>query len=184
MHELSFLDADSELQRLNHQFERVTGSPLKIVTFNRTQLSLTDAVKSYLFNSQIVTPAHDPKAMMLICAAQCQNMPHVRKLIEGVIDDRDNPIVDVRYVSLDQSMSGGGGPACLRLRLWLPAEAVDKFAPAYRLTPQLMAQLEDLISNCYPERLDWDSLDAPECLEQYRRVNEAFKKVIEGAAIA
>ncbi len=124
MHELAFWQADAELARLKDAFQRATGSALNLIVVSNGELSLNDAVRSYLFNSQLITPAADPQAMILICAAQCERMPQVRSLIEGLIASADNPITDVRYVSLEQSMSGGGGPACLRLRLSLPATEI------------------------------------------------------------
>lgn len=177
MHERAFLNADSELKRLTTEFERATGALLKVITVPQSQLSLADAVKSYLFNSQLLTPASDPTTMIMICAAHCQRLPQVRSLIEELIRAQDNPISNVRYVSLDQSMSGGGGPACLRLRLSLPAAAINAFAPAYRLTPTLAGQLEELISTCYPEHLEWESLASPENLDQYSRTYQALQKM-------
>ena len=177
MHEMAFLNAEDELSRLAGVFQQLTGSALRVIRVSNQELSLQDAVKSYLFNSQLLTPSNNPASMVMICAAQCQRMPHVRSLIEQWIGASDNPISDVHYVSLDQSMSGGGGPACLRLRLALPASAIDSFAPAYRLTPTLAAQLKSLISEYYPDCLRWDCLASQENIERYERAHREMERL-------
>ncbi len=132
MHEQAFFDAAEDLDRLQATFQRITNETLRMIVVRSDQLSLSDAVKSYLFNSQLLTPnAHDD-AMTILCAAQCQRMPNVRSLIDSWIASPDTPISDARFVSLDQSMSGGGGPACLRLRVQLPEAAIESLNPAYR----------------------------------------------------
>jgi succinylarginine dihydrolase len=74
-------------------------------------------------------------------------------------------------------MSGGGGPACLRLRLSLPAEHVEHFAPGFRLSDQLFDRLQQLIENDYPERLTWEELGNEYNLHCYRQVYKQFLSV-------
>jgi succinylarginine dihydrolase len=49
-------------------------------------------------------------------------------------------------------MSGGGGPACLRLRIPIPAEWVDS-AGGCRWTEEIDSQLRELINSEYPTSL-------------------------------
>ncbi len=177
MHERAFLNGEEELKRLTREFARATGETLQRIVVPQAQLSLTDAVKSYLFNSQLLTPAGDRQKMVLLCAAQCQRMPAAGQLIDGWIASSDNPISDVRFVSLDQSMSGGGGPACLRLRLSLAEHMLSQFAPAYRLTDSLFTRLEQVIVQHYPERLEWETLAHPDNLACYERAYAALEEV-------
>lgn len=181
MHERAFINAESELQRLGEAFESATGTALKIITVSEEELTLADAVKSYLFNSQLLTPAHDANSMVMLCAGQCQVMPPVRQLIRRWLTANDIPINDVRYVQLDESMSGGGGPACLRLRMPLPAEAIESFAPNYRLTDELLRRLIKLVDDFYPEQLKWESLSSSENLERYERAFLEFERIFPQA---
>ena len=177
MHELAFIDAEGELSRLADAFQRATKSKLNVVRISREQLSLSEAVSSYLFNSQLLTPEDDRDAMILVCAEQCQRSPGACAVIESLIAARDNPLREVRYVSLDQSMSGGGGPACLRLRLSLPRKELKHFAPSCRLTPELADRLQAAIQQTYPERLDWGSLAEPENMRQYELAYAALESI-------
>lgn len=178
MHEKAFFDADAELRRLSEAFRNFTGTSLTIIKILEEQLTLADAVESYLFNSQILTRG-DSNAMTIVCAGQCERMPQVRRLLESWIADRDNPIEDVHFVPLEQSMAGGGGPACLRMRLTLPAAAIESFSPKSRLTPMLENRLTKIINDCYPETLEWESLADPENLERYDRAFRKFEDLFE-----
>ncbi len=169
MHEQAFLNAEPELARLASAFEQATGTALQVVMVRQEQLSLEDAVKSYLFNSQLLTPSGDGSAMTMICAAQCERMPQVRDLIDGWIALSSHPISDVRYVSLDQSMSGGAAPRLFAIAIALPASAIDRFAPSYRLTAHRAAQLAELITDFYPSELTWETLASPENILCYEK---------------
>ncbi|MCC6511198.1 MAG: N-succinylarginine dihydrolase [Pirellulaceae bacterium] len=173
-HAQAFLNAEAELSRLAQSFAAQGGQPLQLIRVEAHEMSLSDAVQSYLFNSQLVTPATDPDSIVLICAAQCQQLADVRQLIERWIADPKNPIQAVHYVSLEESMSGGGGPACLRLRLQLPTSQLDSFAPGYRLTSSLADRLREVIERFYPTRLQWETLAEQENLQQIQSAYKAL----------
>jgi succinylarginine dihydrolase len=177
MHEQAFLESDAEIDRLAQAFSLATGTELKVIRLSRQELSLQDAVDSYLFNSQLLTPPNLEGNMVMVCAAQCERMAHVRAMIERLIAAPNNPISAVHYVALDQSMSGGGGPACLRLRVPLPADMVEQFAPRFRLSGQLYGRLMQLIEEHYPEQLTWDTLAVRENLDRYARVAAAMDRI-------
>ena len=77
-------------------------------------ISIQEAVDSYLFNSQLLST---PSGMTLIAASECEHHPKIKACIDGLLDDKANPINAVHYLNLRQSMHNGGGPACLRLRI-------------------------------------------------------------------
>lgn len=186
-HERAFINADVELTRLVQTYARHCGQQLAAVCVREQDCSLDDAVASYLFNSQLLSPhsvastvhIDRPHSMVLLCADQCQRMHNVRSLIENLIADRDLPFEAAHYVDLDESMSGGGGPACLRLRAALPHDVIDHFAPTHRLTPALEERLQRAIDETYPEELAWSRLADPDNLRQYAvaesAVNACFK---------
>jgi succinylarginine dihydrolase len=90
-----------------------------------SDVPLTDAVRSYLFNAQLVTPPSGETT--LIVPAETTETPTVWRWIERHIAG-NGPIRRVAVVDVRQSMANGGGPACLRLRVVAdPATVDDRF---------------------------------------------------------
>jgi len=113
-HEEAFLEQDN----LEKQIRDFFADECHLIKITNEQLSVEDAVATYLFNSQLLTLPDD--SMALILPEECQTariVPIVEQLLSG-----NNPINHVEYVSCRQSMQNGGGPACLRLRLVMNEE--------------------------------------------------------------
>ena len=99
--------------------ERYCDSMLHYVKITQREFPLPDAVRSYLFNSQLATlPAGD---MALVYPAECDEVPSARAAIDRVLRE-DNPVQYAVRADVRQSMRNGGGPACLRLRVVLSDE--------------------------------------------------------------
>ncbi|MEM7275254.1 MAG: N-succinylarginine dihydrolase [Actinomycetota bacterium] len=81
------------------------------------EVSLADAVASYLFNSQLVTLPDG--SMTLIVPREVEETPSTAAYLAAAVADPANPISSSRSFDLRQSMRNGGGPACLRLRVVL-----------------------------------------------------------------
>ena len=86
-------------------------------------VSLADAIRSYLFNAQLVTLPDG--GMALILPEEARETPARLGLARGDgrrqrPDPASSFVVDVR-----QSMANGGGPACLRLRVVADPATVD-----------------------------------------------------------
>ncbi|MEO8268923.1 MAG: N-succinylarginine dihydrolase, partial [Aureliella sp.] len=162
-HELAFCDEEQQLQRLDENFLQATGARLVRIEIPACELPLDEAIRSYFFNSQMITPhaptksGHTPQ-IVLISPQQCSEIASTRRLIERLIASSDNPIEQVHYVSLEQSMAGGGGPACLRLRVPLAHDDIDKLPRQPRLDRQLEDRLAAAIERWYPETLDLTDL--------------------------
>lgn len=154
LHELAFLKQNE----LIHTLQQTLPFPLKIITILNQTLTLQEAVETYLFNSQLVTlPNH---RMLLIAPEECQQHPKTHLLITQWLDDPSNPIKEVAFLNLKQSMQNGGGPACLRLRVPLPETAVTSLNPSYVLTHDLLAKLQSWVKTYYRDRLTFqDFLD-------------------------
>ena len=74
-------------------------------------------------------------------------------------------------------MSGGGGPACLRLRVPVETEGIGRIPSPPRWSAAVDAQLREIIEQGYPERLTIDDLarsdfhaDAQQTFEKIRRL--------------
>jgi succinylarginine dihydrolase len=93
------------------------------VEVSDADVPLADAVRSYLFNAQLVTvPGGET---VLVAPTECRETPAVWSWIERHIAG-NGPIRRVEIVDVRQSMANGGGPACLRLRVVADPAMVDR----------------------------------------------------------
>jgi succinylarginine dihydrolase len=119
-HEKAFADRDGLVEELA---AKVPG--FELVEVPDAEVPLADAVKSYLFNAQLVTPPDG--AMTLVAPTECRDTPSVNAWIERHLAS-NGAIRRVNFVDVRQSMANGGGPACLRLRVQCdPAEVDPRF---------------------------------------------------------
>lgn len=143
------------------------GARLHCVEARNTDISIQDAVASYLFNSQIVTLPDG--SMVLIAPLEVRENDAVAAFVDRVIADGTNPIARAEYLDVRESMRNGGGPACLRLRVVLTGDELDAVHPGVLFTPELDARLVGWVEKHYPDRLTTgDLLDlglARRCLD-------------------
>ena len=156
VHEDAFFDQQRVYQDLRHK----AGDELHIIEIKRTRLSLADAVRSYLFNSQLIT-LPSTKEMILIAPTEAQQHPTIAALINEWITDADNPIQHVYYVDLKQSMRNGGGPACLRLRVPLQQHELAAIHPGILINEATLNTLDLWVDQHYRNRLAEDDLNDP-----------------------
>ncbi len=182
-HEFAFLHGESELKRLEFQFEQACRQPLMRIVISNSQLPLADAVRSYLFNSQIVRPAAtgaraDSPRYILICPHHCEQIPAVTQLIASWLADPHFPIDEVRFVRLAESMANGGGPACLRLRMRLEYDEVHRLSAKYQLTAELFDRLSAAIEKWYPQSLSIDDLCNSEFLSELKQIDYVLRALL------
>lgn len=168
------------LDSLEPTFPLLCGKPFYRCIVSRSELSLNDAVATYLFNSQIVSPPHlqrEPiKSMVLIAPTQCEHHAQTRSLIERWMRDANHPIADVLYVPLDQSMSNGGGPACLRLRVDLTPEQQASSRPNLWFSSKLYDETRRWIEDSYPTTLQFEDLRDPAFAEHAQAIVVAYRQ--------
>jgi succinylarginine dihydrolase len=114
-------------------------------------VSLGEAVRSYLFNAQLVRPPGD-NAMTLIVPEEARETPAVWRYLEDVVGS-GGPIGAVVALDLRQSMRNGGGPACLRLRVQANAAERAAMAQGFLVTDALADRLETWVRRRYRDRL-------------------------------
>src|SRR5690606_193430 len=106
---------------------------------SEADLPFADAVKSYLFNSQLLAlPGED--RLTLLAPTETEETPTAHAAAQALAAS-NGPIGKVEYVDVRQSMRNGGGPACLRLRVVLTEAELAATNPAQRLTTELHARL-------------------------------------------
>lgn len=169
-HERAFLDA-TLVPTLAERFEARTGAPLEVLAVKSTEVSLADCIRTYLFNSQLVA-APDGRTI-LVCPSECERHDDVRSLIQGWIES-GGPIHGVVYRDVRQSMQGGGGPACLRLRVVLEDEERADLPPDVIFTPELHDDLVAWVDRHYREELAPEDLADPQLIEESRVALDAL----------
>lgn len=139
------------------------------------ELSLDEAVATYLFNSQIVTTSTG--GMTIIAPAECEESPRAKAVLDRLVAE-DSPITSVKYVDLRQSMKNGGGPACVRLRVTLtPEEKASVHARCF-FDDALDASLTAWIERHYREQLAPEDLADPELLDESRTALDELTRIL------
>lgn len=150
-HEEAFTETDRIIKEIQHHFEIHIKSPFIPIKIKSNQVSLDQAVSTYLFNSQLISL---PDAtMILVCPEECELQPQIKKIIEDIIAEPSNPIQKAYFLNLHQSMANGGGPACLRLRIVLTEEELKKIHAPIFLTNENYPILKQWIKKNYRDRL-------------------------------
>lgn len=139
--------------------------PLNIIEIKTEQLSIEDAVASYLFNSQLITLPQSNK-MILVAPVECQNHERIKHCIDDLIHSSSNPINTVHYLDLKQSMRNGGGPACLRLRVPLQEKELIAMHQGVLLNNDLLDRLEQWVLQHYRTELKMADLIDPCLIEE------------------
>lgn len=152
IHEKSFIDQQQILTLLR---QKCNFEPT-IVEVLEGDVSVKEAVQSYLFNSQLISiPSDgDTKKMILIAPYECQENTNIATYIKHMIDDKENPLNQVKYMDLKQSMKNGGGPACLRLRVPLSDDAFYHMNQGVVINDGLLDQLKNWVHNHYRDTLN------------------------------
>jgi succinylarginine dihydrolase len=117
-HEQAFANKEALLTALEAS---VPG--FEYVEVAESEVPLADAVRSYLFNGQLVTPPDG--AQTLIVPSEARETPAVWSWIQRHLAS-NGPIRRVEVVDVRESMANGGGPACLRLRVVADPATVDQ----------------------------------------------------------
>lgn len=145
------------------------------------EVTVDDAVSSYLFNSQLICPpdAHgNADKMLLIVARECEENPRVWSRIQQIVDDKTNPIAGVRVFDLRQSMDNGGGPACLRLRVVLDQQERLAVNDRCWITPKRFEELCAWVEQHYRDKLELADLADPQLLDESRTALDRLTRIL------
>jgi len=155
-HELAFQDREGSYAAIREKMPDV-----QIVEVPLSAVSLEDAIKSYLFNAQLVT-LPDGAGMALILPSEAQETPAVWKWLEKMIEG-NGPIRKLIPVDVRESMANGGGPACLRLRVVADPATVDQ---RFIATEEKLATIERIVGEHWPEAIHPDDLKNPDLADR------------------
>jgi succinylarginine dihydrolase len=138
-------------------------------------ITLADAVSTYLFNSQIVSlPAG---GMALILPGEVRENPPVWDALHRALAG-SSAITRVEVVDVRESMRNGGGPACLRLRVPVSDAARAAIHPGYLLTPGRWDLLAALVERLWPEAVAPEDLLEPDLWAAAKAADDAVRTFI------
>jgi succinylarginine dihydrolase len=189
-HQLAFEESEEThagLSMLEERFREKCGQELTRICITEDDFSLEEAVQSYFFNSQLLTPSTLPsgvpasnlgvahasdlgRPMVMLCPAQCERIASVKSTIDRLIASPSNAICEVIFVSLEQSMANGGGPACLRLRVPLDTTRLaimgrESSGNCLVANASNLDRIREIVEKFYPEELTLANLTEPGVVE-------------------
>jgi succinylarginine dihydrolase len=169
---LALLDQDRVLDDL----AAAVGPNFQALVVAESEVSVADAVRTYLFNSQLISLADG--TMALILPVESEGHPGIARLVQRMVDSETCPVKSVIYLNVRESMRNGGGPACLRLRVPLNAEEVSAVAPGCLWTPAGHAALEAWVRRHYREELSPKDLADPQLLRESRTALDELTTIL------
>ena len=143
------------------------------VEVSDAEVPLADAIKSYLFNAQLVTPPDG--AMTLVAPTECRDTPSVKGWIDRHLAS-NGAIRRVDYVDVRQSMANGGGPACLRLRVACDPATVD---PRFQVDEARLDRLAGVIGAAWPEEIHCDDVGNAALIADVERARAALLDALD-----
>lgn len=156
-HELAFADPEGTYAAIRDKLPEA-----EIVVVPAARVSLADAIRSYLFNAQLLTLPDG--VMALVIPTEAWETPSVRGWLEEMLR-ANGPIRRVIPVDVRQSMANGGGPACLRLRVVADPATVD---PRFLLDDAKADLIARVVAAQWPEQIDPADLGRPALAQTVR----------------
>ena len=172
-HEKSFKDCSNIIDELKQKYKSTCHDDLFVIKIRSEDLSLEDAVKSYLFNSQIIS-LEAPYRMVLVAPEESRANLFAKKIIDKLIADKSNPIQEVYFFDLNESMKNGGGPACLRLRVVLSDQEKESCNQRFFFDDKLFERMGNWIMDYYPVGLRAETLLQRDF---YKKTQKAFDEL-------
>jgi succinylarginine dihydrolase len=137
---------------------------------------LSDAVRSYMLNCQLVR-APGRERLLLLAPAETQETPSARAFCEGLVAS-GGPVGEVATVDLRQSMQNGGGPACLRLRVVLTEAERAAANPTLLLDAGLHDRLVDWVTRRHRDELVASDLGDPALMRESREALDELTGIL------
>lgn len=172
-HQQAFYNTESALAEIRRKFD---GDELHFIEVKNEEVSVADAVKTYLFNTQILTLPNNE--MAIIAPSECQENEVVSRYLSELVE-RDTPIKAVKYFDVKQSMRNGGGPACLRLRVALTEQELDAVNPYTLINDMQFERLNKWVEKHYRDELYEDDLRDPQLLMESRTALDELTQIMK-----
>lgn len=173
-HEQAFVDTQVKLDEIRRKFG--SASDLHFIEVKTSEVSVSEAVKTYLFNTQLVTLANGD--MAIIAPTECRDSATVSSYLEQ-LTGRGTPIRQVHYFDVKQSMQNGGGPACLRLRVAMSEAEHQAVNPAVLMNESLFVRLNQWVDTHYRDQISEADLADPQLLVESRQALDELTQILK-----
>ena len=167
-HETAFHDRAAAHAEIHAAFPEV-----EIVEVPADAVSLAEAIKSYLFNAQLVS-LPDGGGMGLVLPTEAKETPAVWNWLEAHVAG-NGPIRTLLPVDVRQSMANGGGPACLRLRVVADPARVD---PRFLADEAKLDRIAEVVAKHWPETIAPGDLASAALVTDVRRARAALLEAV------
>ncbi|WP_144206712.1 N-succinylarginine dihydrolase [Shewanella donghaensis] len=171
-HEQAFLNTAEKFEEIS----RKMNTDVHFIKVATSQVSINDAVKSYLFNTQIVTLPNGE--MAIIAPTNCQENPAVHAYLNELVT-LGTPIKQVKYFDVKQSMQNGGGPACLRLRVAMSELEISAVNQNTLMNDALFNRLNLWVDKHYRDSLVVADLADPQLIIESRNALDELTQILK-----
>ncbi len=171
-HESAFENTDNFIKQLKTKISY----PIYCLGVSLQELSVQDAVSSYLFNSQLISI--DKDSMALIAPIEAQENKAAHQVLRRLLQE-DNPIQTIHFVDCRESMLNGGGPACLRLRVVLTDKERNAIHPQVFLNEALYHRLVKWVERHYRDELAEKDLLDPHFLQECHTALDELTRILK-----
>jgi len=175
-HEKAYENPETALEKISYAYSEQCCARLHHIVVPDAVISVEKAVKTYLFNSQLVGPSGN---MTLIAPQECREDPVVSRYLSELCNNANSPIRGVRYFDLRESMRNGGGPACLRLRVVMKEQERVNLGARVMLDEALYDDLTGWVRRHYRESLEIRDFADPGLLDEIDMAFRELKEILE-----
>ena len=176
-HEEAFMNSHQVVDEIDR---KLLDTRLVPVMVTNQDLSVQDAVRSYLFNSQLLS--HDDGYMTLVVPHECREVPSVSNYLDALVT-MNTPIKQVKVFDLKQSMQNGGGPACLRLRVALNEREISAVHQKALMNETVYSDLVSWVEKHYRDRISPEDLADPLLLVESRTALDELTQLLDLGSI-
>ncbi|WJG07787.1 N-succinylarginine dihydrolase [Aliiglaciecola sp. LCG003] len=176
-HQEAFHDTQNALDEIQRKFGQ---QQVHFIRVDTDIVPVQDAIKTYLFNTQIITLPNGE--MAIIAPTECQENERVADYLSHLIT-LNTPIKAVHYFDVKQSMRNGGGPACLRLRVAMTDQEVAAVNQQTLMSDAVFKRLNQWVNKHYREQLSVDDLRDPALLLETRAALDELTQLLNLGSI-
>jgi succinylarginine dihydrolase len=171
-HEQAFAEPRAFYERLRTLLPRV-----EIVEVPAAAVPLAEAIRSYLFNAQLLSLPDGGQALIL--PAEARDVEPVWAWLQSMVAG-NGPIRRLELVDVRQSMRNGGGPACLRLRVACDPAHVD---PRFLVDDAKLDRIAEVVERHWPERIAPADLPSPALWSRIEQARAVLLSELELSAL-
>lgn len=175
-HEQAYLNQADVYAQLRQRM----GGGFNIIEVPTAQVSVDNAISSYLFNSQLLALPNGETVLVL--PQECEDNAQVKAYLTQLVGSQQG-IDRIMVFDLKQSMANGGGPACLRLRVVLNAQELQAVNPEVLITDEKYHRLNQWVDKHYRDRLTESDFADPALLVESRTALDELTQILNLGSI-